>query len=82
MIIKRENKMSEEAEDTWGVAEYYNSCDLQFYLNFTNEIYDLLNYPLWVVLYLTFQFYGLLGIVFSTFALLGNVIKYYYLGFR
>ena len=62
--------------------EYYTQCDLQFYLNFSNEIYDLRNYPVWVALYLTFQWYGILGLLFNTFLLQGNVIKFYYLGLR
>ena len=68
--------------DLLNMDDYYKSCDVQFYLDFANEIYDLRNYPLWVFLYLTFQWYGILGLLFNTFLLQGNVIKFYYLGLR
>ena len=55
--------------DFFSFDAYYTKCNLQFFVNFSNEIYDLTNYPLWVALYLTFQAYGILGLLFNTFLL-------------
>ena len=60
----------------------YTKCDLEFFLRFNKERYDLINYPVYIVLYLLFQFLGAWGYVFSALLLAANTIKWNYLGFR
>ena len=64
------------------MEKYYTSCDLQWYINFANEVYDISNYPMWLTLYGLFQTLGIFGILFSAFESWGDALKFYYLGFR